>query len=121
MKTIAIVPGAIALAIANCLAIAAPADEASNIYAFEGWTFDVVRRVLRDPKNIIISLSEGEFSLLRVLVERPQRVLTRDQLLEYARGPDSDAFDRADQSRLARRHRQGRRGSVARRGGTLNS
>jgi two-component system OmpR family response regulator len=82
------------------------AEEAGSIHAFEGWTFDVVRRVLRDPKNIIISLSEGEFSLLRVLVERPQRVLTRDQLLEYARGPDSDAFDRAIDTQISRLRRK---------------
>jgi two-component system OmpR family response regulator len=83
----------------------APA-EAGSVYAFDGWTFDVVRRVLRDPKSIIISLSEGEFSLLRVLVERPQRVLTRDQLLEYARGPDSDAFDRAVDTQISRLRRK---------------
>ena len=77
-------------------------QEAGSIFAFDGWTFDVVRRVLRDPGNVIISLSEGEFSLLRVLVERPQRVLTRDQLLEYARGPDSDAFDRAIDTQISR-------------------
>jgi two-component system OmpR family response regulator len=81
-------------------------EESGSVYAFEGWTFDVVRRVLRDPKNIIISLSEGEFSLLRVLVERPQRVLTRDQLLDYARGPDSDAFDRAIDTQISRLRRK---------------
>jgi two-component system OmpR family response regulator len=73
---------------------------------FEGWTFDLVRRVLRDPLNVIISLSEGEFSLLKVFVERPQRVLTRDQLLEYARGPDSDAFDRAIDTQVSRLRRK---------------
>lgn len=81
-------------------------DDSGSVYAFEGWTFDVVRRVLRDPKNVIISLSEGEFSLLRVLVERPQRVLTRDQLLEYARGRDSDAFDRAIDTQVSRLRRK---------------
>ena len=81
-------------------------QEAGSIFAFDGWTFDVVRRVLRDPGNVIISLSEGEFSLLRVLVERPQRVLTRDQLLEYARGPDSDAFDRAIDTQISRLRRK---------------
>jgi two-component system OmpR family response regulator len=82
------------------------ADEAATAYTFDGWTFDVLRRVLRDPLNVIISLSEGEFSLLRVFVERPQRVLTRDQLLEYARGPDSDAFDRAIDTQVSRLRRK---------------
>jgi two-component system OmpR family response regulator len=77
-----------------------------GIYAFEGWELDIVRRILRDPGNILISLSEGEFSLLRAFVERPQRVLTRDQLLEYARGPDSDSFDRAIDTQISRLRRK---------------
>jgi len=81
-------------------------EETGTSYSFDGWTFDIVRRVLRDPKGIIISLSEGEFSLLRVFVERPQRVLTRDQLLEYARGPDSDAYDRAVDTQISRLRRK---------------
>jgi two-component system OmpR family response regulator len=82
------------------------AEDAGAAYIFDGWTFDVIRRVLRDPLNVIISLSDGEFSLLRVLVERPQRVLSRDQLLEYARGPDSDAFDRAIDTQVSRLRRK---------------
>jgi len=81
-------------------------EETGNVYSFEGWTLDVLRRVLRDPANVVISLSEGEFSLLRVLVERPQRVLSRDQLLEFSRGPDSDAFDRAIDTQVSRLRRK---------------
>ena len=39
-------------------------------------------------------------------VERPQRVLTRDQLLEYARGPQSEAFDRAIDVQISRLRRK---------------
>ena len=81
-------------------------DELATGYLFDGWIFDVVRRVLRDPLSVIISLSEGEFSLLRAFVEHPQRVMTRDQLLEYARGPDSDAFDRAIDTQVSRLRRK---------------
>ncbi len=56
---------------------------------FAGWRLDLVRRELRSPQRVVVNLSSGEFSLLRAFVERPQRVLTRDQLLEFARGPDS--------------------------------
>ncbi len=83
-----------------------PESDAGVAFVFEGWTFDVLRRVLRDPLNVIISLSDGEFSLLRVFVERPQRVLSRDQLLEYSRGPDSDAFDRAVDTQVSRLRRK---------------
>ena len=57
---------------------------------FAGWRLDLVRRELRSPAGVVVNLSSGEFSLLRAFVERPQRVLTRDQLLEFARGPARD-------------------------------
>lgn len=77
-----------------------------KLFHFDGWKFDTVRRVLSNPDGVIISLSEGEFSLLRVFVERPQRVLTRDQLLEFSRGPQSDAFDRAIDTQVSRLRRK---------------
>ena len=81
-------------------------DDQTKPYLFNGWNFDPVRRVLRDSENVIVSLSEGEFSLLQVFVERPQRVLSRDQLLEYSRGADSDAFDRAVDTQVSRLRRK---------------
>ena len=69
---------------------------------FAGWRLDLMRRELRSPDGVVVNLSSGEFSLLRAFVERPQRVLTRDQLLDYARGPDSDAFDRAIDVQISR-------------------
>ena len=73
---------------------------------FAGWRFDLVRRELRSPAGVVVNLSSGEFSLLRAFIERPQRVLTRDQLLDYARGPDSDAFDRAIDVQISRLRRK---------------
>ncbi|RJF93898.1 response regulator [Sphingomonas cavernae] len=84
----------------------AGAQSAAVHYCFEGWRLDPVRRVLRDPGGVIISLSEGEFGLLLALVERPQRVLSRDQLLELSRGDDSDAFDRAVDTQVSRLRRK---------------
>jgi two-component system OmpR family response regulator len=81
-------------------------DAIRGCYMFEGWSLDVARQVLRDPKSVVIGLSQGEFSLLRVFVERPQRVLSRDQLLEFARGRDSDAFDRAIDTQVSRLRRK---------------
>jgi two-component system OmpR family response regulator len=51
---------------------------------------------------VVVNLSSGEFSLLRAFVERPQRVLTRDQLLDFARGPDTEAYDRAIDVQISR-------------------
>jgi two-component system, OmpR family, response regulator len=73
---------------------------------FAGWRLDLVRRELRSPSGVVVNLSSGEFSLLRTFVERPQRVLTRDQLLELARGPASDAFDRAIDVQISRLRRK---------------
>ena len=69
---------------------------------FAGWRLDLVRRELRTPEGVVINLSSGEFSLLRALVERPQRVLTRDQLLDFARGPETEAYDRAIDVQISR-------------------
>jgi two-component system, OmpR family, response regulator len=69
---------------------------------FAGWRLDLVRRELRSPQGVIVNLSSGEFTLLRAFVERPQRVLTRDRLLDLARGPDSDAYDRAIDVQISR-------------------
>jgi two-component system OmpR family response regulator len=73
---------------------------------FAGWRLDLVRRELRSAQGVVINLSSGEFSLLRAFVERPQRVLTRDQLLDYARGPHSEAFDRAIDVQISRLRRK---------------
>ena len=82
------------------------ASTASAGCEFAGWRFDLVRRELRSQQGVVVNLSSGEFSLLRTFVERPQRVLTRDQLLEFARGPDSDAFDRAIDVQISRLRRK---------------
>ena len=73
---------------------------------FAGWRLDLVRRELRSAHGVVVNLSSGEFSLLRAFVEHPQRVLTRDQLLELARGPASDAFDRAIDVQISRLRRK---------------
>ena len=84
-----------------------PADERMAASCeFAGWRLDLVRHELRSPQGVVVNLSSGEFSLLRTFVERPQRVLTRDQLLELARGPQSDAFDRAIDVQISRLRRK---------------
>jgi two-component system OmpR family response regulator len=73
---------------------------------FAGWWLDLVRRELRSPQGVVVNLSSGEFSLLRAFVERPQRVLTRDQLLDLARGRESEAYDRAIDVQISRLRRK---------------
>lgn len=71
-------------------------------YQFAGWSFDPRRRELRSSGGVAMALSSGEFRLLTAFVERPLRVLTRDQLLDIARGPDADVYDRAIDVQVSR-------------------
>lgn len=73
---------------------------------FDGWRLDLVRRRLTSPRGVAVELSGGEFNLLRVFVERPERVLSRDQLLDLARGSTSEAFDRAIDVQVSRLRRK---------------
>jgi two-component system OmpR family response regulator len=85
----------------------APRSAASDeTLSFAGWRIDVVGRVLYDPDDRIVALSDGEFRLLRAFTEHPRRVLTRDQLLQYAHGGESDAFDRAIDVQISRLRRK---------------
>lgn len=62
---------------------------------FTGWKLNRSTRQLTTPDKIIVPLSNAEFRLLWVFIERPRRVLNRDQLLDAARGKASEAFDRS--------------------------
>ncbi len=75
-------------------------------YEFAGWRLDVMRRDLRDPAGTFINLSDGEFALLRTFVEHPQRVLSREQLLDITRGRNIEVFDRAIDSQISRLRRK---------------
>lgn len=73
---------------------------------FAGFRLDIPRRELHDPDGVVIPLSAGEFRLLRAFVERPQRVLTREQLLDFAFDNDGDVFDRAVDVQVSRLRRK---------------
>ena len=63
--------------------------------AFMGWRLNYILRHLVSPDELVIPLSNAEFRLLAVLVENPNRVLSRDFLLDEARGRNMDMFDRS--------------------------
>jgi two-component system OmpR family response regulator len=73
---------------------------------FAGFRLDVARRELHDPDGVVIPLSAGEFRLLRAFVEHPRRVLSREQLLDYAFASDGDVFDRAVDVQVSRLRRK---------------
>ena len=69
--------------------------EQNDFVLFMGWRLNCVLRQLVSPENMVIPLSNAEFRLLRVFVEHPNRILTRDFLLDQARGRNMDLFDRS--------------------------
>jgi DNA-binding response OmpR family regulator len=73
----------------------APAVRAvSRRFAFEGFIIDLDARQLTDAAATPIALTSAEFDLLACFVQRPRRMLSRDQILDWTRGRAADPFDR---------------------------
>jgi DNA-binding response OmpR family regulator len=81
-------------------------DTPRPVMEFADWQLDVTRRELRSPEKVMIPLSAGEFELLLVFAEHPRRVLSRQQLLDLARGETHDAFDRSIDVQVSRLRRK---------------
>lgn len=62
---------------------------------FAGWRLDTVARHLIDAEGTTVPLSGAEYRLLGVFLAHPQRVLSRDQLMELTQGREADVFDRS--------------------------
>ncbi len=73
---------------------------------FADWTLDPTRRRLINPEGVEVPLTGGEYDLLAALVERANRVLTRDMLLELLRGRQAGPFDRAIDVAISRLRRK---------------
>ena len=71
-------------------------------YHFDRWGLDTGSRALLGDDGVTVPLSTGEYDLLLALVERPQRVLNRDQLLDLARGRSAAGLDRSIDTQVSR-------------------
>jgi two-component system OmpR family response regulator len=69
--------------------------ESSPVLCFGDWRLDTTARHLLDAEGTMVALPGAEYRLLRVFLDHPQRVLTRDQLLNLTQGRQADAFDRS--------------------------
>lgn len=76
------------------------------IYEFGGWQLNASRRTLMSPAKVLTDLTSGEFDLLLAFLEHPQRVLTRDQLLDLAHGRMSQSYDRSIDVQISRLRRK---------------
>ena len=70
-------------------------SETARGLAFGDWLLDTAQRHLVDPAGTVVALSGAEYRLLRVFLDYPHRVLTRDQLLNFTQGRDTEPFDRS--------------------------
>ncbi len=73
---------------------------------FAGWRLDILRREIRAPSGVMVTLTDGEFQLLKTFIDHPQQVLSRDRLLEMARGPAAESYDRAIDVQVSRLRRK---------------
>lgn len=89
-------------------ALQGPAETSAEarILCFEGWRLDRSKRELLSPEGIVVSLSSGEYDLLVALALRPNRTLTRDNLLDLTRGRASIVFDRSVDIQISRLRRK---------------
>jgi two-component system OmpR family response regulator len=71
-------------------------------YQFDRWLLNTESRELLREDGVTVPLSTGEYELLLAFVERPQRVLNRDQLLDLTRGRAATAFDRSIDTQVSR-------------------
>lgn len=76
------------------------------VLRFAGWSLDRKRRQVESPQKVMVTLTDGEFDLLLALAEHPHMVLTREQLLDLARGRSAIAFDRSIDMQVTRLRRK---------------
>ena len=81
-------------------------EQAAKRVRFDGWRLDLSKRELISPSGVLVPMSGGEFALLAAFVAHPQRVLSRDQLLDFARGRDAQPFDRSIDVQVSRLRRK---------------
>src|SRR4051794_8050568 len=70
-------------------------SESARGLAFGDWLLDTTQRHLVDSTGTVVALSGAEYRLLRAFLDYPHRVLTRDQLLNFTQGRDTEPFDRS--------------------------
>jgi two-component system, OmpR family, response regulator len=91
---------------AKAQATVADAIAKVRAYRFSGWELNIGLRKLKSPKGDLVDLTNGEFSLLTAFLSAPQRVLTRDQLLDLSRLHNAEVYDRSIDVQILRLRRK---------------
>jgi two-component system phosphate regulon response regulator OmpR len=82
------------------------AQSETGRYLFEGFIADPFARTVTDPEGGEVELTGAEFDLLITFLDRPGRVLSRDQLLDLTHGRDGDVLDRSIDVLISRLRRK---------------
>jgi len=78
----------------------------NEVFTFEGWTLDPLKRRLIDTEGAVVPISSVEFRLLLAFLEHPRQVLNRDRLLDMVQGREAHLFDRAVDNQVSRLRRK---------------
>jgi two-component system OmpR family response regulator len=70
-------------------------------FGFAGWELSLPQRQLLSPERVLVPLASSEFQLLVIFLENPQRVLSRDQLIERCHGREANPYDRSIDVRVS--------------------
>ncbi|WP_047258656.1 response regulator [Chromobacterium subtsugae] len=73
---------------------------------FAEWRLELGAQHLVDSGGVVTPLSGGEFKLMQALAENPQRVMSRDQLMEAMNGKEAGPFDRTVDVMIGRLRRR---------------
>jgi DNA-binding response OmpR family regulator len=87
-------------------AVPGPARREIRAYRFGEFELNLRTRRLKPRDGGHIALTNGEFNLLAALLSAPERILTRDQLLEASRVYDNEVYDRAIDIQVLRLRRK---------------
>ena len=91
---------------AGAQATVADAIARVRCYRFGNWELNIGLRRLKAVDGTIVELTNGEFSLLTAFLSAPQRVLTRDQLLDLSRLHNAEVYDRSIDVQILRLRRK---------------
>ncbi len=83
-----------------------PRSDKRRAYRFAGWELNLGTRRLTSPGGDRLELTHGEFNLLQAFCAAPQRVLTREQLLDLSRLHGAEVYDRSVDVQVLRLRRK---------------
>lgn len=78
----------------------------SNVDSFGEWRLNNNLAELNNRENTVVMLSTGEFKLLRVFIENPNKILSRDDLISLTQGRDSFPYERSIDNMISRLRRK---------------